>query len=187
MDESGVNDIHSRQDNGSDAETPAGKESGLAECKMKLDEAMLSAAQIPEMVRTDILHVHTWTTRGFADPYHAKPGVRRGRGKPRSYSLRAALRFFLMARLHDQYRTPLPRGLQICQAVFGEENFDPRTAAYVVLEESTSQILDLKWYRDPKAVARRLATEPVALVMNVNLIHKQICGQAQRLLQREAG
>jgi hypothetical protein len=63
---------------------------------MDLDRAFLSATQIAELAQTDIMNVHTWTTRGFADPYHAKPRVRRGRGKPRSYSRRDALRFFLM-------------------------------------------------------------------------------------------
>jgi|SRR5437870_598836 len=95
---------------------------------MDLDEPLLGAAQVAELANTDIINIHTWTTRGFTDPYHTSPRVRRGGGRARSYSLRDALRFFLMARLHSQYRTPLPQGVQICQSVFGEENFNPQKA-----------------------------------------------------------
>ena len=102
---------------------------------MDLDEPLLGAAQVAELANTDIINIHTWTTRGFTDPYHTSPRVRRGGGRARSYSLRDALRFFLMARLHSQYRTPLPQGVQICQSVFGEENFNPQKAGYLVVEE----------------------------------------------------
>ena len=93
---------------------------------MNLDVPILGAAQVAELAETEITNIHTWTTRGFTDPYHTKPSIRRGGGRARSYSLRDTLRFFLMARLHNQYRTPLPQGMQICQSVFGEDNFDPQ-------------------------------------------------------------
>lgn len=151
---------------------------------MKLDEALFTATEVARLAQTDIVNVHTWTTRGFADPYHAKPRVRRGRGKPRSYSVRDALRFFLMARLHEQYRTPLPRGLEICQAVFGEESFNPDAAVYLVVEDARS--LDLQSYRDLKSLEPRLAGGPVTMVLNVKLILDQISAKALRL-QTEAG
>jgi hypothetical protein len=137
---------------------------------MKLDEAIYSAAQIAELAQTEILNVHTWTSRGFSDPYHAKQRARRGRGRPRSYSLRDGLRFFLMARLHKQYRIPLPQGFQICQLVFAAENFDPDYAAYMVIAESTRRMIDAEWCKDPDEVGRRLAAEPLATVINVKRI-----------------
>jgi hypothetical protein len=137
---------------------------------MNLDDAFLSATHIADLAQTDIVSVHTWTTRGFADPYHAKPRVRRGGGRVRSYSMRDALRFFLMARLHKQYRLPLPQGLEICQSVFGEENFNPDKAAFLVLEQGTSRANDATWCADLNSVAARLAAEPLAAVINVKCI-----------------
>jgi hypothetical protein len=148
---------------------------------MNLDETIYSAAEIAELAQTDILNVHTWTSRGFSDPYHAKRRVRRGRGRPRSYSLRDGLRFFLMARLHKQYRTPLPQGLQLCQLVFGAENFDPDCAAYLVMTESTSEVIDAEWCEDLAAVGRRLAVEPLATVIHVKRILDTVSGSARRL------
>ena len=154
---------------------------------MDLDRAFLSAAQIAELAQTDITSVHTWTTRGFADPYHAKPRVRRGRGKPRSYSRRDALRFFLMAQLHKQYGTPLPRGLLICQAVFGEENFDEDKAAYLVVDESAAAgSSDLGWHADLDSVCHHLATAPVTTVINVKHILGQISAKSRRFSPVEA-
>lgn len=150
---------------------------------MNLDQAVFSAAQIADVAQTEILDVHTWTSRGFADPYHAKPRARRGRGRPRSYSLRDGLRFFLMARLHKQYRTPLPQGLRICQLVFGEENFDPGRAAYLVLEESTSRAIGVHWCPDVNAVGGRLAGEPLATVINAKYILDTVAARARRLLK----
>jgi hypothetical protein len=40
---------------------------------MSLDEPLLGAAQIGELALTDIVNIRTWTTRGFADPYHTRP------------------------------------------------------------------------------------------------------------------
>jgi hypothetical protein len=88
----------------------------------------------------------------------------------RSYSMRDALRFFLMARLHKQYRLPLPQGLEICQSVFGEENFNPDKAAFLVLEQGTSRANDVTWCADLNSVSARLAAEPLAAVINVKCI-----------------
>jgi hypothetical protein len=147
---------------------------------MKLDDTIFSAAQIAELAQTDILNVHTWTSRGFCNPYHASRRVRRGRGRPRSYSLRDGLRFFLMARLHKQYRTPLPQGLQLCQLVFGEENFDPDHAAFLVMRESTSEVIDTEWCEDLTSVGKRLALEPLVTVINVKRILETV--RARQLL-----
>src|SRR5205823_4426799 len=139
---------------------------------MILDKGILGASQIAAIAETDILNVHTWTTRGFADPY-AKPRIRRGRGRARSYSVRDALRFFLMARLHEQYRTPLPRGFEICELVFAAENFDCGKAAYLVLEQSSSGAIDVQWCPDLNAVAQRLEVEALATVINVKYIFQR--------------
>jgi hypothetical protein len=147
---------------------------------MAIDDTVYSAAQIAELAQTDILNIHTWTSRGFSDPYHAKRRVRRGRGRPRSYSLRDGLRFFLMARLHMQYRTPLPQGLLLCQMVFGTE-FEPGHAAYLVLLESNSKVIDTLWCEDTSEVGRRLAVEPLATVINVKRILDTVSGGARRL------
>ena len=39
---------------------------------MNLDEPLLGAAQVAELAQTDIVNIHTWTTRGFTDPYHTR-------------------------------------------------------------------------------------------------------------------
>jgi hypothetical protein len=140
---------------------------------MNLDEPLLGAAQVAELARTDIVNIHTWTTRGFTDPYHTSRRVRRGGGRVRSYSIRDALRFFLMARLHSQYRTPLPQGMHICQSVFGEENFNPQKAGYLVVEEGpgTGRV---RWYENLKTLEQHLAGEPVSLVINVRQILEHV-------------
>jgi hypothetical protein len=148
---------------------------------MDLDEPLLGAAQIAELVDTDIVNIHTWTTRGFTDPYHTKRRVRRGGGRARSYSTRDALRFFLMARLHRQYRTPLPQGMQICQSVFGEENFNRQNAGYLVLEEGPSGG-GVRWYKDRKTLDQHLADEPVSLVINVKQISQLVESRVRQLL-----
>ena len=149
---------------------------------MKLDKAIYTAGQIADLAQTDILNVHTWTTRGFADPYHAKPRFRRGRGRVRSYTLRDGLRFFLMARLHKQYRTPLPQGLQVCHAVFGE-SFDPKTAAYLLLRENVARTIELQWCKDATEVGLELGFEPLSTVINVKHIYDSVCAEAQRILR----
>lgn len=149
---------------------------------MNLDKPLLGAAQIAELAQTDIVNIHTWTTRGFADPYHTPPRVRRGGGRARSYSIRDALRFFLMARLHSQYRTPLPQGLQICQSVFGEENFNPQKAGYLVVEEGPSGTGGMRWYENLKTLGEHLAGEPVSLVINVRHILKHVESGARQFL-----
>ena len=135
---------------------------------MDLDKALLGAAQVAALANTEILNIHTWTTRGFTDPYHTKARVRRGGGRPRSYSVRDALRFHLMARLHSQYRTPLPQGLRICQSVFAEENFNPQRAGYLVVQEGPSGNGEVRWYEDLKTLGQHLAGEPVSLVYRFN-------------------
>jgi hypothetical protein len=140
---------------------------------MDLDTPFLEAAQIAELSHTDIVTIHTWTTRGFADPYHTRR-ARRGGGRPRSYSRRDALRFFLMARLHRQFRTPLPQGLRICQSVFGEENFDPEKAGYLVVEEGASASGDARWFDDVGKLTKHLDQEPLGLVVNVRRILNEI-------------
>ena len=141
---------------------------------MELDEPLLGAAQIAAIAETDIVNIHTWTTRGFTDPYHTKRRVQRGGGRARSYTIRDALRFFLMARLHSQYRTPLPQGMQICQSVFGEENFNPENAGFLVLEEGESGIRRVRWFVDLEALGPQLASGPVNLVINVRHILQQV-------------
>ena len=148
---------------------------------MNLDEPLLGAAQIAELAQTDIVNIHTWTTRGFTDPYHTSPRIRRGGGRTRSYSMRDALRFFLMARLHSQYRTPLPLGLQICQSVFGEENFNPQKAGYLVVEEGAS-VGGMRWYENLKTLGQHLAGEPVSLVINVRHILEHVESGVRRFL-----
>src|SRR5260370_20913723 len=138
---------------------------------MDLDEPLLGAAHVAELANTDIITIQTWTTRGFTDPYHPSPRVRRGGGRVRSYSLRDALRFFLMARLHSQYRTPLPQGLQICQSVFGEENFNPQKAGYLVVEEGPGAG-GVRWFENLKTLGPHLAAEPVSVVINVGKMLK---------------
>jgi len=149
---------------------------------MDLDEPLLGAAQVAELANTDIINIHTWTTRGFTDPYHTSPRVRRGGGRARSYSLRDALRFFLMARLHIQYRTPLPQGVQICQSVFGEENFNPQKAGYLVVEEGPSGVGGIRWYENLKALGQHLADEPVSLVINVRHILQHVESGARQFV-----
>ena len=141
---------------------------------MNLDEPLLGAAQVAELANTDIVNIHTWTTRGFTDPYHTSPRDRRGGGRARSYSIRDALRFFLMARLHSQYRTPLPQGSQICQSVFGEENFNPKKAGYLVLEEGATNTGGVRWFENLKTLQQHLADEPVSLVINVKHILQRV-------------
>jgi hypothetical protein len=147
-----------------------------------LDKPCLGAADVAEIAQTDILNIHTWTTRGFADVYHDKPSVRRAGGRARSYSIRDALRFFLMARLHKQYRTPLPQGMQICQSVFAKENFDPERAAYLVLEEGVSGIGQVAWFGNLRDLEQHLADEPVSLVINVKRILNQVASATTPLL-----
>jgi hypothetical protein len=148
---------------------------------MNLDEPLLGAAHVAELAETDIMNIHTWTTRGFADPYHTNRRVRRGGGRVRSYSIRDALRFFLMARLHRQYRTPLPQGLQICQSVFGEENFNPQNAGYLVVEEGPG-IGAVRWYENLKTLEHHLAGEPVSLVINVRQILEHVESRARKFV-----
>src|ERR1700689_4133701 len=143
---------------------------------MNLDKPLLQAAQVAELAQTDIMNIHTWTTRGFTDPYHTGPRVRRGGGRPRSYSIRDALRFFLMARLHNQYRTPLPQGLQICQSIFGKENFNPEKAGYLVVEEGPSGSGSVQWYENLKDLGQHLSGAPVSLVINVRHILQHVQG-----------
>jgi hypothetical protein len=140
---------------------------------MNLDEPLLGAAHVAELAQTNIVNIHTWTTRGFADPYHTSRRVRRGGGRVRSYSIRDALRFVLMARLHSQYRTPLPQGLQICQSVFGEENFNPQKAGYLVVEEGPGSG-GVRWYENLKTLEQHLAGESVSLVINVRQILQHV-------------
>jgi hypothetical protein len=147
----------------------------------ELDKPLLRAAQVAELANTDIVNVHTWTSRGFTDPYHSDQRDRRGGGRARSYSIRDALRFFLMARLHNQYRTPLPQGLKICQSVFGEENFDPERAGYLVVEEGPSGVRRVRWYENLKTLGTHLAGEPVNLVINVRHIVQQVEARARQL------
>jgi hypothetical protein len=149
---------------------------------MDLDKPILGASQIAELADTDILNVHTWTTRGFTDPYHNSPKVRRAGGRARTYSIRDALRFYLMARLHKQYRTPMPQGLQISQAVFGEENFNPQTAGYLVVEEGQSGFGGVRWFKNLQTLGRHLEDEPVNLVINVKQILDQVEAGASRFM-----
>jgi len=146
---------------------------------------MLGAAEVAALAHTDILNVHTWTTRGFADPYHSKPRARRGGGRARSYSVRDALRFFLMARLHKQFRTPLPQGQQICQSVFGEENFDRAKAAYLLVEEGASGTGEIGWFKDPDSLMRHLAHESVGMVINTKQILHEVESAVGRILAGE--
>jgi len=148
---------------------------------MNFDEPLLGAAQVAELAQTDIVNIHTWTTRGFADPYHTSRRVRRGGGRVRSYSIRDALRFFLMARLHSQYRTPLPQGSQICQDVFGEENFNPQKAGYLVLEEGPG-IGGVRWFENLKTLGQHLEGEAVSLVINVRHILHDVESRARQFL-----
>jgi len=148
---------------------------------MKLDKPLLTAIQVAELAHTEVVNIHTWTTRGFTDPYHTGR-VRRGGGRARSYSIRDALRFFLMARLHSQYRTPLPQGLQICQQVFAEENFNPQKAGYLVVEEGESHIGAVRWFKDLKTLGDHLADAPVSLVINVKDILQQVESGARQFL-----
>jgi len=148
---------------------------------MNLDEPLLGAAQIAELAQTDIVNIHTWTTRGFTDPYHTSPRIRRGGGRARSYSMRDAFRFFLMALLHSQYRTPLPLGLQICQSVFGEENFNSQKAGYLVVEEG-APVGGMRWYENLKTLGQHLAGEPVSLVINVRHILEYVESGVSRFL-----
>ena len=142
---------------------------------MDLDKPLLGAAQIAQLANTDIVNIHTWTTRGFTDPYHSNRRVRRGGGRARSYSIRDALRFVLMARLHSQYRTPLPQGMQICESVFGEENFNPVHAGYLVVEEDQSgKEGRVVWFENLKTLGQHLAGESVSLVINVVQILEQV-------------
>ena len=141
---------------------------------MNLDKPLLLAAQVADLAQTDIVNVHTWTTRGFTDPYHTGPRVRRGGGRPRSYSIRDALRFFLMARLHNQYRTPLPQGSQICQSLFGKENFNPEKAGYLVVEEGPSGRGGARWFENLPALGKHLSGAPVSLVINVEHILRHV-------------
>lgn len=93
----------------------------------------------------------------------------------RSYSIRDALRFFLMARLHNQYRTPLPQGRGICESVFGEDSFDPDKAGYLVIEEDRSgKEGKVRWFENLKTLAQHLADEPVSLVINVRQILEEV-------------
>ena len=148
---------------------------------MNLDKPLLGAAQVAELANTDIVNIHTWTTRGFTDPYHTSPRSRRGGGRARSYSIRDVLRFFLMARLHSQYRTPLPQGLHICQSVFGEENFDPQKAGYLVVEGDPSGVRKVRWYENLKTLEKYLAGEPISLVINVREILQRVESGARQI------
>jgi hypothetical protein len=86
-----------------------------------------------------------------------------------------------MARLHRQYRTPLLQGMQICQWVFGEENFNPQKAGYLVLEEAPSGG-GVRWYKDRKALGQHLKDEPVSLVINVRQIRQQVESRVRQVL-----
>jgi hypothetical protein len=148
---------------------------------MDLDKPLLGAAQVAELANTDIVNIHTWTTRGFTDPYHTKKRVHRGARRPRSYTIRDALQFYLMAHLHRQYRTPLPQGMQICQTVFGEE-FNPAKAGYLVVEEGASGVGGARWYANLKTLEQHLAGEPVSLVINVGQILRRVESGARQFL-----
>jgi len=91
----------------------------------------------------------------------------------RSYSIRDALRFFLMARLHSQFRTPLPQGSQICQSVFGEEHFNPEKAGYLVLEEGLGSGR-VRWFENLKSLGPHLEIEAVNLVINVRHVFQDV-------------
>jgi hypothetical protein len=151
---------------------------------MDLDTPQFTAARVADLASIDLVAVHTWTSRGLVDPYRAPEEVKRGRGQARTYSLRDALRFYLAGRLHEQYRTPLPQAVRICEAVFGSL-FNPQRAAFVLLEESTASTQGSRWCADVQQVAERLAAKPTSTVINVKKILDDVTKHAEYLLKSQ--
>jgi DNA-binding transcriptional MerR regulator len=151
--------------------------------KSSLDEPQFNAAQVAKLAETDVISIHTWTTRGLTDPHRAESDVRRGRGRQRLYSLRDALRFYLMARLHKQYGTPLPVGKKICETVFGA-TFNEKNAAFLILEKTTIQVRNTLWCKDAHAVGRALALRPLGTVIHTRKILREVSEHAKYLLEQ---
>jgi hypothetical protein len=150
---------------------------------MTLDRKNLQAAHVAEVAGTDVTTVQTWTSRGMTTQYGLAVRLKRGRGHARMYSLRDALKFALMVRLHQNYRMPLPQGRKICGVVFGD-SFEPESARYSIVT-ATPMNAQAKWYPDELAVAKALSTSRVATVINVGLIFREVCHSLEKLLPPE--
>ena len=146
---------------------------------MDLDRPQFSAAQIAELAHVEIVTVHTWTTRGLANPYGDRD-IKRGRGQARLYSLRDALRFYLMARFHQQFRLPLPAGIRICQSVFSD-SFSTAKAAFLFLDTARPGLVAPTWCKDIHAVEQRLAVKLVGTVLDVKEIVANVTKHAEIL------
>ena len=146
---------------------------------MELDKPQFDAAQIAGLAQIKTLQVHTWTTRGLANPYGSD--IRRGRGEARFYTLRDALKFYIMGRLHEQYRMPLPQGLKICRHVFNDFN-QARTDHYLVLKISTRQTVVTEYYGDAKSLTAALASKPLGTVINIARIWGDVSAAAEKIL-----
>jgi hypothetical protein len=156
----------------------------MAQCDMKiLDEKILSAAQVAQVAETDITTVQTWTTRGLTEPYGLPGRLKRGRGRARMYSLRDALKFSLMVRLHKSYRTPLPHGIAICRAVFSD-SFVPENARYSIVT-ATPESARATWFPNAESVAKHLKNSRMATVVNVALVFGDTSAAVSKILRGE--
>ena len=68
----------------------------------------------------------------------------------------------------------MPQGLEISQAVFGEENFNPQTAGYLVVEEGQAGVGGVLWCKNLQTLGRHLEGDSVNLVINVKQILDQV-------------
>jgi len=148
---------------------------------VSIDKPQFNAAQIAELSAIDLVAVHTWTSRGLVDPYKSAEDLKRGRGRARLYSLRDALAFYLMGRLHKQYRLPLPQGRKICRSIFGS-GYSPAKTKFVVLSVSTSLLVATAWCSTEAELAELLLRHPLATVLNVGLIWENVSAGAQQFL-----
>jgi len=89
----------------------------------------------------------------------------------------------LMARLHEQYRLPLPQGIRICAAVFKPGIFTPTNAAFQLLEFATKDSIGTKWFKDLGSAAAQLARQPLSTIVNVANIWAEVSGRAEQILQ----
>ena len=146
-----------------------------------LDVLQFSSSDVAVIADIPVRTVQNWTDRGLADPYRARSEVRRGGGVARRYSLRDALRFYLMARLHRDLRIPLPQGIRICGSAFGD-TFNPLKPGVLVLQKSTAVTVGFKWYRNEDELTEFLRHAPTASIVNAQLILRNVTEKAKQLL-----
>lgn len=84
---------------------------------LRFDSAQFEAADVAAITGLDVRTVANWTYRGLCDPYRAPQNRKRGRGRPRIYTIRDLFSFVCMRDL-GRYGIGVPIGKEICRKAF---------------------------------------------------------------------